>query len=104
MGKRGGQHPALPRSENISGTLAEIPEHVSVNCACTEGPEPAADRCGYVIANPSGRPPRFCDAPTARGSSYCLRHRALCQVPPGSEAAARIAAELTCEGAALLPA
>ncbi len=28
-----------------------------------------------------------------RGSSFCALHRALCQVPPGSKAAARIRAD-----------
>jgi hypothetical protein len=53
-----------------------------------------AERCGYVIAESRGGLPRFCDAPAMRGSSYCIRHRALCQVVPGSAAAAQIAAEL----------
>jgi hypothetical protein len=75
----------------------------STRCTTDGGTEPAADQCGYVVANTKGRPPRFCDAPAVRGSSYCGRHRALCQVAPGSAAAARIAAELASAGDALLP-
>jgi hypothetical protein len=78
MGKWCGQHPALSFSENISRTSEGV----------------IAESCGYVIAEAEGGLPRFCDAPTVRGSSYCVRHRALCQVAPGSAAAAQIAAEL----------
>jgi hypothetical protein len=41
-----------------------------------------------------GRPAQFCDAPAVPGSSYCARHRALCQVAPDSAAAAPIRSAL----------
>ena len=40
-----------------------------------------AEPCGFVLAGARAGV-RFCDAPAERGSSYCARHRALCQVAP----------------------
>jgi hypothetical protein len=50
--------------------------------------------CGFVVsADACYGAARFCDAPAVPGSSYCARHRALCQVPPGSRAGKRIRAD-----------
>src|SRR5579863_6416469 len=49
--------------------------------------------CGYVDPD-RARERRFCDAPPARGSSYCAHHRALCTAAPKSKAGRAIAAAL----------
>jgi hypothetical protein len=42
--------------------------------------------CGYFLEDER----RFCDAPALPGSSYCRAHRRLCQVLPGTAAAASV--------------
>jgi hypothetical protein len=82
-----------PQLENISGTISSIPvsvDHKSDNNNHCEH----IDLCGYVIGHRRGQMARFCDAPATPGSSYCARHRALCQVPPDAAAAAPIRAAL----------
>lgn len=61
------------------------------NISRTMAREPA--RCGFVVAG-EGMRAAFCDRPAVGGGSYCAAHRALCQVRPGTAAAARIIAEL----------
>lgn len=83
-----------PPNENISGTLPTEPQPVTrfsgrFNYSVHDS------LCGYVLqAARRGRSARFCDAPAVPGSSYCARHRALCQVAPDSAAAAPIRSAL----------
>jgi hypothetical protein len=82
------EHEGADLGENISRTLP-------LNGASVT---PESTRCGFVVSG-EGEAVRFCDAPAPRGSSYCVRHRALCQVRPGTKAAAAILAELAREAA-----
>ena len=78
----------LGPGENISRTLADFGTPVT--------DFPGAEPCGYIIAG-EGRGALFCDRPAVRGASYCARHRALCQVRPGTPEAAAIIADLARE-------
>jgi len=73
---------ALFHNENITRTIAEKPPLVTSRRA-------APERCGYVARDGwrYGKGAPFCDAPALPGSSYCARHRALCTIAPGTEAA-----------------
>ena len=75
----GGERFCAGEDENISGTYAP------------SAPPSSGAPCGYIVAGAGGAA-RFCAAPAERGSSYCRRHRALCQVHPGSPEAAAILA------------
>jgi hypothetical protein len=77
---------AAPK-KNITGTIPQDTAPVMENRA-----RRAAAPCGFVVAGEDGRD-GFCDAPAERRSSYCARHRALCQVAPASAGAASILAE-----------
>jgi len=79
MASAGGR--GMPAYENISRTLDRKPPPVTTNRA--------AERCGYI-----GEEGLACGRAAVRGSAYCPRHRALCQVAPGTREAAAIAAEL----------
>ena len=83
-----------PPNKNISGTLPAAHPPVT-SAAAGFNHDVQFHPCGYVLreARP-GRPARFCDAPAMPGSSYCARHRALCQVSPDSAAAAPIRSAL----------
>jgi len=93
MDEQSGGHVAPP-DENIKRTIEEIPESVSrKNDEYNHDWQTDGNRCGYVVtAEWRAGAARFCDARAVRGSSYCAEHRALCQVKPGSAAAARIVA------------
>ena len=56
----------------------------------------SADPCGYIVSGAGGAA-RFCTAAAERGSSYCRRHRALCQVDPDTPEAAAIIADFEAE-------
>jgi hypothetical protein len=84
------QHLTVPLSENITGTIQLSPDLVIIEsdklylCGYSGSP-----RCSYVEAEDwhYGDASPFCDAPTVPGSSYCARHKALCHLAPGAEAA-----------------
>ncbi|HUB97193.1 MAG TPA: hypothetical protein VL993_14825 [Stellaceae bacterium] len=84
MAASGGQIYRAAHDENISGTLRPI------------------KRCGFITSGDE-RPARFCDAPAAAGGAYCVRHRALCQVAPGSAEGQRLLREMEREAAAPAP-
>jgi hypothetical protein len=86
-------HVALSLEENNSGTLGVVsPEHKekSYNNNLCEHERPS---CAYVVtAGSRAGPPQFCVNQAVPGSPYCVEHRALCRVAPGTARAARIAA------------
>lgn len=97
-----GLHPAPPRRENITGTIAELPVPVTAESRGAD----AAQRCGYVVASGwrYGAPDPFCGAPAAPGSSYCARHRSLCAVDPATPTGRRLARHQAAAARAALPA
>src|SRR5271170_4596365 len=80
----GGQGLCAAHEENISRTTA------------------AFKSCSYIVDGGEG-PPQFCDAPAARGSPYCARHRALCLVAPDSPEGIAILREIEREAAQAPP-
>jgi hypothetical protein len=77
-----------PADENITGT--------SVVDIAPAGTERTPNPCGYIVAEDAAGVV-FCAAPAAGTSSYCARHRLLCQVTPDSPEGQAIAAELAAE-------
>jgi hypothetical protein len=60
--------------------------HVKNKIGTYSFPSDPPPGCGYFLEEER----RFCDAPALPGSSYCSAHRRLCQVRPGTAAAARV--------------
>ena len=97
-------HIALSFDENNSGTLGLVSREYkdeSHNYNLCEHERP---RCAYVVmAGSRAGLPQFCVNRAAPGSPYCVEHRALCRVAPGTAQAARIAAAQDQDAAAPPP-
>ena|SRR5579883_831102 len=83
-------HPgkSLASNENKKETIADSGWIVT---SLSEGRPIAAERrrsCSFIAAEgwTYGRGDPFCDAPALPDSSYCERHRALCEIAPHSPA------------------
>lgn len=86
------EHDGLSQVKNNTRTLREIPEFVTVDRDTNNVRLRNRERCAFIVAEPSGSGVRqTCAAPAVARSPYCARHRALCRVAPGTEAAVRIA-------------
>src|SRR5579883_510785 len=91
--------------ENITRTIADSG---CVVTSLSRGSSSAAERrrsCSFIAAEgwTYGMDAPFCDAPALPGSSYCERHRALCEIAPRSPAGLAAARALTRDADAAPP-
>src|SRR5579883_1559537 len=97
-----GPQERLASQENITRTIADS------GCVVTsplKGSSSCRRSCSFIAAEgwTYGMDAPFCDAPALPGSSYCERHRALCEIAPRSPAGLAAARALTRDADAAPP-